>query len=298
MSFGYSVGDFVLLTQLAWRTVQHARQACGEHDELAREANSLHIVLQRLETEVSKPHSILSSGDDDRMDELAALVENCERVTNVLLKILEKYNALSEEKKRVTKLWKRIQFGNGEMQDLSAIRLQLSAHTNAITLFLNLLAIGSQGNVERHITAQSGELRKIGGDINWIVATLQAGSHNEGSILTSYTDDDKSFWKELRRELVKEGYSSKVLKKHKTAIKNYVQELGAIGAMDELPQDEPEFSPKITSEADFTPKAKDNSGPPSLEIRTRLPKISSLNQRPKKQASMKELLWKQKAFMD
>lgn len=81
------------------------------------------MALQRLETEVSKPHSILNSDDDDRINELAALAGNCERVTNVLLKILEKYNALSEENKSVTKLWKKMRFGNGEMQDLSAIRL-------------------------------------------------------------------------------------------------------------------------------------------------------------------------------
>ena len=60
MSFGYSVGDFVLLTQLAWRSLQNARRACGEHDELAREASSLHVILQRLEIEVSKPHSIFN----------------------------------------------------------------------------------------------------------------------------------------------------------------------------------------------------------------------------------------------
>jgi hypothetical protein len=51
--------------------------------------------------------------------------------------------------------------------------------------------------------------------------------------LTSYTNDDKAFWKELRRELVKEGYSSTALEKHK-AIKDYVRELGTIGALDEL----------------------------------------------------------------
>lgn len=106
------------------------------------------------------------------------------------------------------------------MQDLSAIRLQLSTHTNTIALFLNLFSIGSQGNVER-MSTQGGELRKIRDDVNWIAATLQARSKREGSILTSYTNDDKSFWKELRRELFKKGCSSKVLKRHKTTIKNY-----------------------------------------------------------------------------
>jgi hypothetical protein len=124
------------------------------------------MVLKRLEKEVSKPQSILNSGDDDRRNELATLASNCKGVTNVLLQILEKYNALSEEKRRVTKLWKKVRFGNGEMQDLSAIRLQLSAHTNAITLFLNLLSINSHGNVEQYMSLQFRELRNIRADVN------------------------------------------------------------------------------------------------------------------------------------
>jgi hypothetical protein len=37
MSFGYAVGDFVLVTQLAWATVQNARRAYGAYGELTRE---------------------------------------------------------------------------------------------------------------------------------------------------------------------------------------------------------------------------------------------------------------------
>jgi hypothetical protein len=127
-----------------------------------------------------------------------------------------------------------MRFGDGEMQDLSAIRLQLSAHTNAITLFLHLLSISSRGNVEQYKTTQGGELRKIRDDTNWITSTLQARGNKEGTILSSYTNDDKSSWKELLRELVKEGYSSKVLRRHKLTIKNFVLELGAIGALDQV----------------------------------------------------------------
>ena len=62
--------------------------------------------------------------------------------------ILEKYNALSEEKRSVRKLWKNVKFGNGEMLDLAEIRLKIATSTSALTLFLNLLSIGSQGKVE------------------------------------------------------------------------------------------------------------------------------------------------------
>jgi hypothetical protein len=55
--------------------------------------------------------------------------------------------------------------------------------------------------------------------LNWITANFQAKSDkSEGSVLTSYTGDDKGVWREFRRELVREGFSSDMLRKHKRTI--------------------------------------------------------------------------------
>jgi hypothetical protein len=242
MSFGYSAGDFVLLTQLAWQVVQNSRKACGAHDELTSEVTSLHIVLRRLEVEVSKPNSILNriDGGVDRKEELAQLSSDCRRVLRVMDRILEKYNALSEEKRSVTRLWKKVQFGNGEMLDLAEIRLKISTSTSALTLFLNLLSIGSQGKVESYMESQGDELREMRRSLNWITASMQAKAPKagEGSILTTYAGDDKAIWKDFRRELIKEGFSSDVLRRHKETIKEYVMELGNLGALDDVKFDD------------------------------------------------------------
>jgi hypothetical protein len=241
MSFGYAIGDFVLLTQLAWDVVQNSRKACGAHDELTSEETSLHIVLRRLEIEVSKPNSILTRSDDntDRKGELAQLSEDCRRVLRILDGILRKYNALSEEKRSVTKLWKRVQFGNGEMLDLAELRLKIATSTSALSLFLNLLSIGSQGKVESYMESQGDELREMRRSLNWITASMQAKAPKagEGSVLTTYAGDDKMIWKDFRRELIKEGFSSEVLQRHKDIIKDYVMELGSRGALGDVDDD-------------------------------------------------------------
>lgn len=122
------------------------------------------------------------------------------------------------------------------MQDLSKLRLELSTHTNVITLFLNLLSVGSLGKVEEQMTAHGEELRAVRRSVNWVTASLQASAdHGEGSILTAYTDDDKVFWKDFRRKMVKEGHTSRVVRKYERFIMDYVQELGQRGALDELP---------------------------------------------------------------
>jgi hypothetical protein len=121
------------------------------------------------------------------------------------------------------------------MQDLSKIRLELSTHTNIITMFLNLWTVGSLGKVEEHMISYGEELKAVRRSVNWVTASMQANAgQREGSILTSYANDGKAFWKDFRRELVKEGYSSSVLRKHKTLIRDYVKELGDRGALDEV----------------------------------------------------------------
>lgn len=223
-----------MLSQLASRVVNGAREACGVHDEFTKEVASLHIVLGALEQEVAKPNSILNSNDDEKMKELAALVEPCQKVLRMMEKILDKYNAMNEEKRSITKLWKKTKFG-GEMQDLEKIRRDLATHTVTITMFLNLQTVGSLGKVELHMKGHKGDMMGLQQSVNWIIGSLQASNkHGEGSILTSYASDDKLFWKELRRSLVKEGYPSHKLEKHKTKIHEYVRALGDHGLLDDL----------------------------------------------------------------
>jgi hypothetical protein len=99
MSFGFSVGEIIGLTQLAWQVVDNCRRACGEHDELTRVVASLHSVLRHLEQEATSPASLLNRQDETSSDDLSTSIEGCRRVLSVLDIILGKYNALGEEKR-------------------------------------------------------------------------------------------------------------------------------------------------------------------------------------------------------
>ena len=236
MSFGYSISDAVLLTQLAWKTVQNARKACGEHDELTREVLSLQVVLRRLEQEVEKPGNPIhekKSGETYKQ-ELKVIVDGCRKVLSVLDQVLTKYNALSEQERSGRKLWQKIRFGNGTMGDLAEQRGKLTYYTSALSLFLNMVSMGTMGRVERQMTDAGGELKEIKVAVHGITAHLMSRSNrHEGSILTAYADDDRAVWKEFRRELVEDGFSSSVIRKHKRLIKAYIEELGSRGLLDE-----------------------------------------------------------------
>jgi hypothetical protein len=246
-SFGYGVGDAVALGQVAWNVVRNARAACGEHDELTREVCSLHVVLKRLEQEGSNTESLINKPDNAQ--ELHGIVKGCEKVLKILDDILQKYNSLGEDEKKVKKLWKRIRFGNGEMQDLGQLRAKVSYYTSAISLFLNMLTVGSLGKVEQQMNSAGDELREIRIAVNGITAHLLS-NHREGSVLTNYDDDDKAVWKAFRRELVSEGFSSTIIHKHKRLIKAYVRELGNRGLLDDPVEDESGSVPKPTAAND------------------------------------------------
>jgi hypothetical protein len=232
MSFGFGVTDFLTVIQLAQKTFQNAKRACGAHDELTRELMSLHTVLGRLDEEARNPASLLQQGSGHQKEELNTIVLACEKVLKVLGSILEKYNALSEDTRSVTKLWQKVKFGNGEMQDVKEIRLQLSNYTSTITLYLNVVSLGSHGRVEQLMNSQGGVLVDIRESLNLIAASMTMGNR-EGSVLTSYADDDKAFWKNLRRELIAEGVPSSAIAKHREIIKSYVMELGSRGVLDD-----------------------------------------------------------------
>jgi hypothetical protein len=88
--------------------------------------------------------------------------------------------------------------------------------------------------------------------VNLVLARLNT-THPDGTVMTNYTNDDMTFWRAFRRELVKEGYSSNVLRgRPEILIKAYVRELGERGVLDEdLETSQPPIS-TIPDLADLT----------------------------------------------
>ena len=233
MSFGYSVSDVISLTQSAWNVVQKSRKTCGEHDELTREVSSLHVVLKRLEHEAAKPKSPVNRPGNTYGEELEVIASGCNKVLRELDRILEKYNVLSEAESGAQKLWQKMKFGNGQMADLADYRTKVLYYTSAMSLLLNMVSIGTIGSVEKQMNDAGGDLKEIKQAVNSITAHLMAKGHSDASVSTAYPDDDRAIWKEFRRELVEDGFSSSVLRKHKDLIKAYVSELASRGLFDD-----------------------------------------------------------------
>lgn len=232
MSFGYSAGEAIVLVKLAWDTVQNSRKAVGEHDELTHEASCLHIVLRRFEHECTKPDSPINKPGDPCREELESIVTGCEKVLCRLDSILRKYNTLSVRERSGRRLWHSFRFGNKYVY-IRDLRSKLSYYTSTITLFLNMVSSGTIGRVEQQMDNAGGELREIRLAVNGITAQLVTSTRQDGSLLTPYPEDDTSVWKDFRRELIRDGFSSSVIEQYKYDIQEYVKELGNRGVLDE-----------------------------------------------------------------
>ena len=253
MAFGWSGSDIALLVHLAFKSVNNARKACGEYDELTQEVSALQVVLRRLQKETSGSNSILNRPGDTFKEELTSIAIGCHHVLDRLDKILEKYNELSENERTVKKLWQKVRFGNGQIVDIRDLRGKVVYYTSALGLFLNMAAMGSVGRVEKLMDDAGGQLRDIRLAVNGITAHLMSSSTRESSILTAYTEDDRAVWREFRRELIKDGFSSPVIKQHKEAIKAYVKELGSRGVLDD--------GVSATEKSDLEPEGSKEEGP-------------------------------------
>jgi hypothetical protein len=221
MSFGYSAGDLLGYSQLAWKVFQNSRRACGEHHGLTREVKSLHSALKRLEREASEAESSEASTMLSDSKDLKRAIRGCARLLRELDGILEKYSSLRERQLSIKKLWSKVVFGNSEVQELDRFRFKISTYLSIMMLHLNM----STGS----------EMRKMKVSIDSIASRMASG--HEGSLLTSYDDDDKAAWKELRRELHQEGFEDSFIRENRRLIMIYVRELGDKGIFDKAELD-------------------------------------------------------------
>ncbi|KAI4932415.1 hypothetical protein J4E85_002813 [Alternaria conjuncta] len=154
MSFGFSVGDIILVSQLAYDlycTVSSGRQAASRDlRELEEVLFSLRCALDHLK-EVS--HDVLTRSGlpdgDELMEKLGMMISSCASTLQELDTMTKKYRLVENEagkektslrtledvKKSIRVNWQRVRWDR-EKQWLQQYREKLKSHTDAINLIL------------------------------------------------------------------------------------------------------------------------------------------------------------------
>ena len=227
MSFGASPSDIIIVVTFCKALYRKCRDAGGEYDEISREVRGLHTVLRHLKYEVEAPESLLNRDRSIWGRQLAPIIGDCDFTLRQLDGLITKYGRLSDAsvgsagssptKTRV--LWEKMKFGSNEMDQLGGIRVKLISHKTSLTLFLDTIQLHQSGKMATKLDNQTGQLDIILDKVDNIAARM---TQRSGSVMTSYDDDDKEVWKQFRRELVAEGFSSDVLQQHKVRSEPFI----------------------------------------------------------------------------
>jgi hypothetical protein len=230
MSFAYCVNDVLALIQLSWSAVEGARRACGKHDDLTKEVSSLYDVLAHVYSAMSVPDSPISHARKSLRTELQSHMTGCDTQLRIINTVLDKFNALSPEQRFGKQLWPKVRFANGEDQDLAEIRSRMATYSTAISMSLRLMSLRSRGKIERQLSHQKGSLEGIRESVNFSLAQMNSTIRHQ-SLMIAYSNDSKTFWSRLRRELVQEGFSRSVVNGKKDLILSYMKELDSRGVL-------------------------------------------------------------------
>ncbi|MCJ1463945.1 hypothetical protein MMC07_002555 [Pseudocyphellaria aurata] len=208
MSFGFSVGDFAALGQLAWRIYKACKDAPESFKNISQEVSSLHLVLKEVEETLS--NSALSVPQQSRLESVG---DGCRVVLQDLQFSLDKYNSLGTKSKRT---WDRLGWGS---RDIAELRSRLISNTVMLTTLVNT----SQINVQRKLDMFKQE--------------YQDGRH-EGSMVSTQTIeslsvDEKQAWRAIRKELEDIGISIEAFDANKDFILNWFKTAISTGAFEE-----------------------------------------------------------------
>ena len=227
MSFGFSPSDIVALINITSKAYSGWKKACGEYSDITGSLNGLLIVLERIECEAKKSDSVLTRTVNDR-DDLKDILSSCEPTVHELHTIVTKYKSLGSSRERN---WERLRFG---VKNLGGLRGKITEHVSTITAYLETVGLGALGRIERDLNAIPERIQRT---VDSLAAEIRAG-RREGSVMTTYEDDEKEIWKQFRRELIGDGMRSSFVHKYKPQIRRYLRGLAETGKLEEnLPKE-------------------------------------------------------------
>jgi hypothetical protein len=248
MSLKYLVVDFAFLVQLAHKTFRKCQKAGEDYVEIACEVRCLHSVLRTLRLELQKFNSKVLAQDSASRSELIATADGCRDVLESLDYVLMKYEGLKLDGQMSAskKIWKRFRV-RSKVDELGAIRRKLVTYTSTISILIDTMQIQAMDCVERKVDRafadttdrMNGQFERMRKQIYTIAAKKRAEERRGAMIstlsLSTYGGHEKTVWREFKKELVRKGFRTTSLERHKYVLQAYILRLNHSGLLDQTP---------------------------------------------------------------
>ncbi|KAI5840126.1 hypothetical protein DFP73DRAFT_197664 [Morchella snyderi] len=153
MSFGFGVGDFLAVSQLAWKLYHDcyvvSRGAPQEFQLLLQEITTLSQSIKLLELEAQDSNSTLVRSGEDRVRMVKEMLSRVEVTLKELEKHAKKYEKLGDSSRSKVRrhIWAKFKWSI-DAPDLDALRNKLVYHNGIINLLLTSCANSSLQRIE------------------------------------------------------------------------------------------------------------------------------------------------------
>jgi hypothetical protein len=211
MSFGFSIGDFITVTTLAWDTYIALKDASEDFQGFASEVHSLYTALVCLRDEGRSPSSILQYAAPQKIAGLKDVIENCEHSLVGLQKRAKTVCLLQPKQKR--QFWQEFKLA---FKDKQGPRDRIAIHTASINMFLSSLTHGSLGRLELL-------LRNA-------LQSSSSGFSTSSTVPRGLGNCTENAWNEIGQDLLMEGISEKHFGTFQNEVKAYMRYLVHGGA--------------------------------------------------------------------
>ncbi|KAI3391766.1 hypothetical protein diail_6815 [Diaporthe ilicicola] len=226
---------------------RRAKTSGPEFAEIATGVRPLHSVLKHLRAEAEDPDSLLNTDGQESSvyaRQLTPIVEDTDFTLKQLDTILEKYgsyptdceNPENGRRERANSSAKRMEDRERDM--VALIRTKLANQKSNIDIFLDTVQLHNPTRQHRPVNlehADDQQMDKIKDKLDVVAARLfQRRARALASGDVSHESEDQ-MWQQFWTELVKEGFSSDVLRKHKEVLRAYIRELDSNGYLDDKP---------------------------------------------------------------
>jgi hypothetical protein len=123
MSFGFGVGDFLTVSQLAWTVYSACQAAPSQFKALSEEVEALHVVLESIKKVV------LGVGlDASNINDLNRVSRGCITVLTELEALMKKHKSLGSSRGA----WDRLRWGQ---ENIDLLRARLTSNVSLLTAF-------------------------------------------------------------------------------------------------------------------------------------------------------------------
>ncbi|KAK5116846.1 hypothetical protein LTR85_009106 [Meristemomyces frigidus] len=216
MNFGFSPGDIASLIILSKKAYDGWRSAGTEYADISQTLSSFKILLKHLRHRSNDDQS--NGGLRDKREELEDILQGCRSAVVELADVSRRYRKLTH--------FDRLRLGT---KDVSKPKERLVRHMGMLTPFIFMVEVESIGKDIRSLPHTISQIPNIIQSALAVAFGSMIDSRAEdarsarSSLLTTYGDDDKQAYKELRRNLRGLGVKDADIRTHRPQLVEFVR---------------------------------------------------------------------------